>query len=51
MSAPFADIQTDPLAADPKPGTSAETVIYSDGAVVAVVNATTGLIVTLWWIL
>lgn len=38
------------LATEPKPGTSAETVIYSDGRVVVVVNATTGLIVTLWWI-
>jgi hypothetical protein len=38
------------LAVDAKPGTQAETVVYSDGAVVAVVNATTGLIVTLWWI-
>lgn len=38
------------LATDPKPGTSTETVIYSDGQVAVVVNATTGLIITLWWI-
>jgi hypothetical protein len=37
------------LATDPKPGRSAETVIYSDGQVAAVVNARTGLIVILWW--
>jgi hypothetical protein len=36
------------LATNPKSGTSAETVIYSDGHVAAVVNATTGMIVTLW---
>jgi hypothetical protein len=38
------------LATIPKSGTSAETMIYTDGHVAAVVNATTGMIVTLWWI-
>ena len=37
------------LATNPKSGTSAETVLYDDGRVVAVVNATSGVIVTLWW--
>jgi hypothetical protein len=31
-----------------KPGTSTETVVYSYQGVTAVVNATTGLIVTVW---
>ena len=37
------------LATEPKPGTSAETLIYSHGHVTAVVNAAAGRIVTVWW--
>ena len=36
------------LASNPKPGTSTETVVYSDQGFTLVVNAVTGLIVTVW---
>jgi hypothetical protein len=37
------------LATEAKTGTTPGTVIYSDEQLAAVVNLTTGLIVTLWW--
>jgi uncharacterized membrane protein len=37
------------LTTQAKPGTTTETVIYSDEQITAVVSSTSGLIVTLWW--
>jgi len=39
------------LAAEPEVGTTDGTVLYKGGGITAVVNGTTGVIVTIWWTL